>query len=448
VEAAFDVAVRPRPVRGDDAAALQTALEALHRGLALPITGDGGLAELAARVGADATAEQLQVAASELGLVDGKLSVHRLPRGGDGSWGAHTRESLRAVLAAQRPTHYGAVVVAPDHARVVYGRRPAELAAPRRVEVGEPIALRGRLPAVARSPVVEVVDPGGAFRALPAGPGPDFEVQLETPRQGTYRVRVRDAAARVWAQLAVHAGQPSQPAGDDVGARTPARLEIYQRLQARARARGRAVLRVAPELEEAASGEAKLAGQLVLRGRVRGAGLEELIGALERDPGCRAALDHPDVTHVGVHLARRAGGFELSLVTARLPSASAPELSAARVLEAINRNRRARGSAPLVPNARLGEVARRTAAARLRGELADEDAMVAAANAELERFSLAYRRVAALVARVGDPTEASALEPALDAGASVIGVGIARLGTASRAEGKPFVVVLALGWSR
>jgi hypothetical protein len=71
----------------------------------------------------------------------------------------------------------------------------------------------------------------------------------------------------------------------------------------------------------------------------------------------------------------------------------------------------------------------------------DQTGIMERANAELERFALRYRRVAAVAVVVHDASEAVTLEPALDEGASVVGIATAEL-----RDG--VAVVLAIGWER
>ena len=69
------------------------------------------------------------------------------------------------------------------------------------------------------------------------------------------------------------------------------------------------------------------------------------------------------------------------------------------------------------------------------------------AEAQLDRFRLAYARVAALAVVVLDPLDAAALEPALDPGARAVGIAVVR---GERPDSHPgsVAVVLALGWDR
>jgi hypothetical protein len=65
------------------------------------------------------------------------------------------------------------------------------------------------------------------------------------------------------------------------------------------------------------------------------------------------------------------------------------------------------------------------------------------ANAELERFALRYRRVAAVTVVVRDLLDAATLEPALDTGAGVVGIA-----TAEQHAAGTIAVIFAIGWER
>ncbi|MDD9932605.1 MAG: hypothetical protein OXT09_03335 [Myxococcales bacterium] len=449
---AYGVAASPDAVRGRDSDDLAGEITALLRDLAMPVAGDGRLAELARGLAARARAEERQARAAQLGLVDGQLHVVELERRAGEPWGDAVQRTLKQVLVEMRPTHYGAYVFDGSYAHVVFGRRPPAFdPVPRRLPAGEPLVLRGRLPGDAGRPVVELVTPDGAYRALSAGAGPGFEVRVPTAQEGAHRVTIRGTDGGTLARLQVQVGREHVGAAGVAGeGALPAATIYYDEIARLRRAMGLRPMAAASQLERAAATGVRPAGGLVLQAVVRAADGAGLRGALARVPAARAAIIHADVTHVGVHLARAAGGgLELRLITARVQHPGASELSAARLLEATNRARRARGAEPLAPEPRFGRVARTIAAAHLRGELTSEQAMVDAANVELERFSLGYRRVAALVAFVSDPGEVSALEPALDPEASVVGFGVARRDhERGQLEHRGVAVVVALGWPR
>jgi len=163
-------------------------------------------------------------------------------------------------------------------------------------------------------------------------------------------------------------------------------------------------------------------------------------------PG-RAELLNPDVTHLGIAVRSIEDGLEAVVVLAQLAVAADVEVAAARLLQAINRNRGARGAPALQPDPTLTEVARRAANEFFQPPQRDEREVVERANAELERYGLRYRRVAALAVLVSDPLEAAALEPALDADARAVGIAAA---TGFRPDSgvRRLAVVVALGWER
>src|SRR4029077_7867423 len=129
----------------------------------------------------------------------------------------------------------------------------------------------------------------------------------------------------------------------------------------------------------------------------------------------RAQLLSADVTRIGIGVTQSPSGYVATHVLARAEKGHADaEVAPARILTALNENRRARGAVALRPDPELTRVARNAASElALHPEQSERD-VVQRANTELEHFGLAYRRAEAVAALVGDPLEAAAPRPALD----------------------------------
>lgn len=130
------------------------------------------------------------------------------------------------------------------------------------------------------------------------------------------------------------------------------------------------------------------------------------------------------------------------------PSRSlADDLWPARVLALLNERRHEAQLAPLVPTSALSEVAAQAARECFDDATFDERAVLAHAHAQLERQSLLYHRVAAVVTLADSPIDATSSEAALDPDARNVGIGVAR-GTLSDASGARTAVVLVFATPR
>ncbi|MGD8860751.1 MAG: hypothetical protein PVI30_12140 [Myxococcales bacterium] len=447
------VAVPPEPPGG--AAELTTAIEALSRQRAHPLRRDARLSELARRCPVELEAA---LASDEgrctararvaLGLIDGVLWPRVLRREPDGPWEPAADAELLALLRTGRASHYG-VTVSSDGRRgiVVFARRPAQLSPiPRRVEPGARLRVRGRLPAPYTRPVVEWAAPDGAYRAFPAGDGVDFDVRLKAAGEGSHQIAIRGhaggevvAVARMRVQAGERSGEAVPGAVDDGDLASIRAAFDTMRSEA-----GLPPLRHSPTLARRAAARGGSRAGDDDGCSVRAARPAALAAALQAQPRCRALAARADVDAMGVSV-RREGHLLLARVRLGHESAGeqAGELAAARLHARINHNRRARGAPALRPDPRLGQAAREAAGAFLRGELRDERALAEAANGRLERLSLAYRRVTAVVAIVQDATQAAALEPVLDPGVSEVGIGLSR-----RPADGAIAVVITLGAAR
>jgi uncharacterized protein YkwD len=440
------------------AADLAASVQALSRRRAHPLRRDARLSELARRC-----APELEAAAAsgegrcterarlELGLIDGALWAHALKRSPGAAWAPGEDGELVAQLRSGGASHYG-VGVSSDGRRglVVFGRRPALLSpVPRHVQPGAELRVRGRLPAPHTRPVVEWAGPDGAYRAFPAGEGVDFDVSLKAVGQGGHQITVRGHSAgqvATVARMRVQAGQPGR--GHAAGMVAAGDLaSIREAVDGMRRDAGLSPLRPSPSLAHLArnpGADGTSASAAADGCSARAARASALAAALRAQPRCRALAARADLDAVGVAVEREG---RVLVVRVRLgresPADPDGELAAARLHARINRNRRARGAPALRPDPRLSEAARAAAGAFMRGELSDERALAEAANARLERLSIAYRRVTAVVAVVDDAMQAAALEPVLDAGVSEVGIGLSR-----RPLDGSIAVVITLGAAR
>jgi hypothetical protein len=474
----YDTGERPQPVLGArDPEVLSAAAHAAARSAGVPLRGDGRLAllarDLASECARDRAEHERHEAAGRLGLVEPHLELGCVSARSAAALPAAIERELRARLSARPATHFGLAVRADgESAAFVLSRRSLTLApVPRRVEAGTPLRLRGRLDAVYAQPRLVVRSPSGA-KSWPGGDGPDFDLQVPTSEQGCYSLALLARAGEqvhTVAELTVRAGgDGSEPpcAPESAAVASTAQLVLHargllQRIAALRAANALPSLATDRQLERAAARAGERAGAeiepepkaaefgsgLVLLALARAADGSGLWSALAGDPALRAKLLNPDVTHVGVDVRAAPEGWSAIVLLARLAPAVDVELAPARVLDAINRNRAARSAAALRPDAALTRIAQRAANAFFEQPVQSEREIVAHANAELERFGLSYRRVAAVAVVVADPLEAAAFEPALDPAAGAAGVAVAA-GVRPGSEVRSLAVVVALGWER
>ena len=446
------------------AAELEQALADAARDAGLDLRGDGRLARIAASLPpAKGATLGAQAPARALGIVDVAFDLERVqPRAGQ-SLADALRAQLAAPLRAFAPTHFGIYVEDRARAaRVLFSRRPLTLAPIARVlPAGATVVVRGRLAATYRDPKLVVSGPGGVI-TLPAGSGPDFDVRVPLRATGNYRLvlqaRTAQGSAPV-AELIVGAGANPRARGPARAPGSPAQIArfLYERTAALRAAHGLAPLQVDAGLSRRAeqssaalaSGAAppSMEGGLALRAVARASDGRALWSMLTADPGLRSALLSGEVTHIGIGVSRARDGYVSTHLLAQLATAVDDDLAPARVLGAINRNRAARAAGALRPDPELTRVARETVRELLaHPERSDRD-VLDAANGDLERFRLAYGRVAALAVMVVDPLAAAALEPALDPSARAVGIAVARGERAGSTPGSA-AVVLVLGWER
>lgn len=475
-------------IRGVDAA---SAAEGM------PLVGDARLAELAQWVaerlgpnGEPPPGEVIEFFASHLGLVEPLPHIVVLGQPPDELEAAIAR-SVGTYLGRQRYSHYGAATMERDRlhvAVVVLSWRWLTLEPLARRGPG-PIRLRGRLLGAWSNPAVAVTAPDGEVRRLPAGSGPDFDVQVPTRDPGRYQVELLgqgENGISVIANFPVYVGVPIPErvllahAAEDGEA--PVDVEDVRRRLVDLLAEVRAEAGLRPLSEDARLREVALAHSrdmadhgfighvspstgspaerlraaglhtgLVLENIGRGYAAREIHRNLLGSPGHRANLFNADVTHVGVGVVAEPEGlrtaFLATQVFARLRQVVDLTGASARLMRLVNRARSARGAPTLEERDHLRDAAQAAADAYVRDPtLSGEDA-VDEASAALTRFRIAYARVGGVVAVVDTVDEAVALEPTFDPGVRYVGIGVAQ---GSRPDTGPnaIVVVFVLAWPR
>jgi hypothetical protein len=469
VAEAYESAEAPRPVlnaNAERAAEIERALQAAAREAGLELRGDGRLGLLAQRLVQEPAGDARALAASarSFGVPEVAIEQRIVRSAGREPLADVLARELVAPLRALSATHFGAYIAADGQsASVVLTRRLFVLVpVPRRLAATAPLIVRGRLSAALRDPKLSVSSAAGAL-TLPAGEGPDFDVRIPTRMPGQYRVLLEATAAdrRVTlAELVIGVGVASS---DVIEAPPPPRAlaevadDLYARVVALRAAGGVAPLhthaglqrraeRLSAELARGAADDpAQSALSLHVTARARDA--QALWDAWQRDASARSLLLSPEVSHLGVGVADASDGFVATAVVAQLTQVALDDLSPARLLIALNRNRGARGGRALRPDPELTRVADDAAREFFAHPERSEREIMQRANGELDRFGLAYGRVTALAVLVADPSEAAALEPALDPRARAVGIAIARGDRPDSVAGS-VAVVIALGYER
>ncbi|HEY8427594.1 MAG TPA: CAP domain-containing protein [Sandaracinaceae bacterium] len=482
---------------GELAAAVSAGVERAARDAAMPIEGDPRLAQLAGWVaerlgpeGEPPPNEVVEFFARHLGLVEPVPHIMVLGQPGD-TLEEGVASSTGQFMQRQTYNRYGAAVVERGGlsvAVVMLSWRWVDLdPIPRRVELGAPLVVRGRLTGQHRHPTVVVAAPDGRVRRLPAGSGPEFDVRVPTGAPGVYRVEVvgrGEHGDTVIANFPVYVGQPipervrfdvrEEAGGRDVES---VRRELFAMLDETRREAGVPPLREHVGLREVALAHSRdmaengfightsprtgsaadrvraagFASGLVLENIGRGYGAAEIHRGLLESPGHRANLVNPDVTHVGIGVvAQPENGRSAFIVTQvfvrmseRIDLAGAPE----RLVSLINRARSARGAPPLTLEAHLSEAAQRAADEFFRDPSLSQQDAVDDASGSLRRFAIAYRRIGGVMAIVESLDEAGTLEPTLDPDVRAAGIGVAQ-GTRPDTGPNAIAVVIVLAWPR
>ncbi|HMI91910.1 MAG TPA: hypothetical protein VK509_11130 [Polyangiales bacterium] len=454
----------PDPVRGaSDPEALEHALLEVGRDASVQLKGDGRLAELAERMASragDRDLGALIAQARSLDLADAALLVRRVSARAADLLPAALRVELPAAVRVIGATHFGLYVPPKgDSALVVLSRRPLVLEpVPRAIADGGSLHLRGRLAADVRGAKMVWRDPLGQRRAFALDGNLVVDVRLSALAAGTHDLLLSEQTAdgeRSLLAFTVEVGDPGA-APEAVEVEDAALAEVRRQLIARlgtlraehglaAFASDTGLGRLASARCPAPAGEPPQGDQEFEATSANGADVDALYAALIADPVVRARLFAPEPPRLGLAVCAEHSGLRaLALLAAPLrASDDESERAAGRVLLAINAHRRTRGAPPLRPDAELTAVAQRAAAALLAQPAEDRDAVMQRANGELERFALSFRRVAAVTVVVRDLLDAATLEPALDAGASVVGIA-----TAEQVDAGTIAVIFALGWDR
>jgi uncharacterized protein YkwD len=195
---------------------------------------------------------------------------------------------------------------------------------------------------------------------------------------------------------------------------------------------------------------AGLSPSLLLETLARGSDVGALEASVTSAAGEGRNFLMPSVTHVGIGVVALPDAYGATLLAselfAQLPLLPEPTSATPRLLSQLNQVRSKRGDAPLALDAGLCEVALRAAQRFMSDATLSERDAVDSAQRELERFSLSYRRVNALLTLTHDLDTAATLEPALDPRAAGLGIGIVE---GQRAEqGAVLAVVLIVGTRR
>jgi len=451
------------PVRGAaDPEALEHALLEVGRDVAVQLKGDGRLAELAERMASragDRDFESLLAQARALELADAALLARRVSARAADLLPAALRVELPAAVRVIGATHFGLYVPPKgDSALVVLSRRPLVLEPiPRAIADGGSLHLRGRLAADVRGAKLVWRDPLGQRRAFALEGNLVLDVRLSSLAAGSHDLQLSEQTAdgeRALLAFTVGVGDPGaapEPLDVEDAALAEVRRQLIARLGTLRAEHGLAAFasdtglgRLAATRCPAPAGNPQRDQEFEAT-TANGADVDALYAALIADPVVRAGLFAQAPPRLGLAVcAERSGLRALALLAGPVrASDDESERAAGRVLLAINAHRRTRGAPPLRPDAELTAVAQRAAAALLTASAAERDAVMQRANGELERFALSYRRVAAVTVVVRDLLDAATLEPALDAGAGVVGIA-----TAEQHDAGTIAVIFALGWER
>lgn len=435
--------------------------------------------------------EVVDFLAQTLGVVDPTPAVFLVGVDGPASLDEAVA-SMAAEQLARRPYNRFGVATATHGSQrlalvVLTSRRVRLEPVARAGEPGRAIVVRGELGPGFTYPTVAVTSPSGRVRSIPAGEGPGFDVRVPAAERGTYQLEVigrGELGETVLANFPVHRGVAppdhvvvAPPASGEQDPRTVERelLVLLNGARRRARLPPLEAMEALGQVARAHSREMVDAGYMGHRSprhgdagdRLRRAGIQsgvvlenigraysarEIHDGLMASPGHRANILSPRITHVGVGVASETEGGRMAFVATevfvrvseRLDLSRAPS----RLLEGINARRQALGRRPVRLDASLSQRAQAGAEAFFRGggQPPGQEAVLDEVNESLRRFSLAYSRIGAVMAIVTAVDDAAALEPVLDEGPQVVGIGLAQ---GDRPDlGRVIAVVVVLGWPR
>jgi uncharacterized protein YkwD len=474
-------------VAGVPSPALRATVEssAAARGIALHADGRLGLVARFVADGSD-RAGMAELAARHLGVSDPVLDASLLPLPGDPA--AALAPLFAAKFGLHAFTHFGVAVVARDGQRwlslVLTVRRLALEPVARSVPQNTPIQLHGWLPDGVINPRVELLLASAPRALLSLGSDREFSVRLPTPRSGLYRIEIAadtESGSVTLAKLPVYVGTPVPPRIEPPRARqaydlAALRARVFASLNRERQRVGLAALTGDTRLDAIAqqhsldmidhgfighesprTGDPKqrvsragLSPALVLETLARGADATGLEASVVDPSGEGRNLLTQGVTHVGIAVVAVPDAHGSTLLAtelfAQLAALPDPAAATPRLLSQLNVARAKRGNSPLSLDAGLSEVAARAAQRFMSDPALTEQQVIDAAQRELGEFSLAYRRVNALLTVTHDVEDAAALEPALDARAGGLGIGIVQ---GERAEhGVVLAVVMIVGVRR
>jgi uncharacterized protein YkwD len=485
---------------GQHTASIETAMQAAARAHEVELTGDPRLATLADWISARLSpagdpppSEVIDFWSTSLGLWEPTPDIMVLGLPDHVVIEEHVQSSANQFLSRQPYTHWGATILPRSGIWLIVvalSRRHLELdPISRTMPEGSPIRVHGRLGAGFQNPTIIVQAPSGEVTRQPAGSGPDFDVRVPTSGRGAFRVEVLargSVGESVLANAPVFMGQeppqtvrlapqsnPDGPAPDVATVRN----ELLAALnQTRADA-GLPALETEPQLDAIALAHsrdmlehdfighvsqttgspadrmqaAQVRSGLVLENIGRGYSAREIHRGLLDSPGHRANLVNPDATHVGIGVVAEEENGRTAFIATQvfirraraIDTASAP----ARLLERINRGRVARGAPEMRSEPNVQQAAQEAAEAFFREPSLDQQATTERATQSLRRFSIAFRRLGAVMAVVSSLEEAQQLEPSLDDTVQIAGIGVAQGDRPDLPPGS-IAVVIVLAWER
>jgi uncharacterized protein YkwD len=430
--------------------------------------------------------------AQHLGLPEPTPHILLMGQGDPTALASSIRDGTIRYLRRQHYDAYGAAVVERQGltiAIVALSARPFEMRpVPRAMTEGQPIVVHGRLDEGWSQPRFAITLPDGSTERLPAGTGPQFDVNIPTNIAGVHRVELLADGAdgpNVLANFPVYVGVPVptsvRVASTDAEASTQTPAEVGETLlslinEAR-RADGKppleahagvAAVSAAHSLDMRDNGfvahrspttgeprerldRAGITSGLVLENIGRGYSAAEIHEGLMSSPGHRAAILNPDVTHVGIGVVvdpgRGRDGFLVTEVFLRINRAidatAAPEVLLAR----INQARDARGARPLELDQNLQAAAAQAARDYFTQPTMTQQDAIDQASGAVRRFAIAFRRIGGVMAIVTTLEEAATLEPTFDTDLRFVGIGVAQGDRPDQSPGSIAVVIL-LAWPR
>jgi uncharacterized protein YkwD len=494
----YATAASDTPVLGENSAMVERGILAAARTRSIEMQGDGRLALLAAwtaeRLGDGATPpphEVVEFFSRHLGLVEPVPHVLILGQPDPALLERGITESVTQFLERQPYNRYGAAVIERQGltlAVVTLSWRWLDLEpVPRQVAAGASVELRGRLAGDYHEPTFAIARPDGSVERTPAGAGPDFDFRYAPREPGVHRVEILARGPRgdtVIANFPIYVGvdvpetlaiEVEEDVSSDPTAVAAALLRLVQRTRREA---GLETVTEHSGLESVSLAHSRdmvehdyiahtsqthgttaaqrveasgIRSGLVLENIGRGYSALEIHRGLLGSPGHRANILNPDVTHIGIGVVAEDEGGRPAFVATELFVSMPAEIDVGEapeeLLTAINRGRRARGADALEIEANLERAAQAAAERFFEDRTLSQQDVVDEASGSLGRMGIAYSRVGGVMAVVTRLQDASRLEPAFDAEARYVGVGVAQ-GTRPDTAANAIAVVILLAWPR